>query len=134
MSTSSLTVVEDDRGQVIVAIYRHCDGYYSGHGAELADFLTGFKIVNGIRGDEQGKFANGLECLAAQIVAHFKKKPGGIYLYPLTGRDVEEDFVYTVSRATPILSGEPTIKVDGYFGPASGFSAFVKSQSGAEGE
>jgi hypothetical protein len=50
------------------------DGYPDGHGQELADFLDGFKIVNGISTEDRDfpKVANGMGCLAAQVIAHFK--------------------------------------------------------------
>ena len=131
MGTRSLTIVEDEKGREIVTIYRQFDGYYDGHGKELADFLTGFTLVNGLRGDGPEKIANGLGCLAAQVVAHFKKEPGGIYLYPAGARDVGEEYVYVVSG---VIGGEPTIKVDDYSGPASGFDDFIKSQAEAEDE
>ena len=53
------------------------DGYPDGHGQELADFLTGFQVVNGIGGDDEinyPKLANGLGCLAAQTIAHLKRQ------------------------------------------------------------
>lgn len=52
-------------------MYRQYDGYPSGHGQELADYLKTFRITNGISGDPINT-ANGMACLAAQIVAHFK--------------------------------------------------------------
>lgn len=131
MGTRSLTIIEDEKGRKLATMYRQFDGYYDGHGKELADFLTGFKLVNGMGGDEPEKFANGLGCLAAQVVAHFKKEPGGIYLYPAGVRGVGEEYTYVVSGE---VGGEPTIKVDDYSGPASGFDAFIKSQAEAEDE
>jgi hypothetical protein len=81
MSTRSITAVMED-GQELLTMYRQSDGYPSGHGQELADFLKGFKVVNGISGGakQEEKIANGLGCLAAQIVAHFKQ-PGKDYKY-----------------------------------------------------
>lgn len=131
MGTRSLTIIEDGKGRALATMYRQFDGYYDGHGKELADFLTGFKLVNGIRGDEPPKFANGLGCLAAQIIAHFKNEPGGIYLYPAGSSNVGEEYVYIVGGE---VGCEPTIKVDEYSGPASGFDAFIKSQEEAEDE
>jgi hypothetical protein len=56
------------------------DGYPDGHGMDLAEFLYPFTIVNGIKLSEDRKIANGLDCLAAQMVAHFKNGAGDIYL------------------------------------------------------
>jgi len=47
MGTRALTFVYDG-DKPIVNLYRQYDGYPTGHGAELAQFLDGFKIVNGI--------------------------------------------------------------------------------------
>lgn len=82
----------------IVVMYRQFDGYPTGHGAELKEFLDGFKVGNGIPcGVELGKFANGMSCLAAQTIAHFKgNKPGGFYLYPAGERNCGEEYVYTL--------------------------------------
>lgn len=47
MGTRSLTFMSDECGDVLVCMYRQFDGYMSGHGVELAEFLAGFPIVNG---------------------------------------------------------------------------------------
>ena len=65
--------------RVEVQVYKHYDGYPSGHPVELAEFLKDFKIVNGIPfGYNDSKMANGLGCLAAQYVAAFKMGPGDL--------------------------------------------------------
>lgn len=100
MGTRALTVVQED-GKDVIVMYRQFDGYLDGHGRELAEFLKGVKIGNGIFGDkEMGSFANGLGCLAAQIVAHFKTEVGGFYLYPSGTRDCGEEFTYIVTART----------------------------------
>lgn len=38
--------------------------------------------------------ANGMSCLAAQVIAHFKTEPGRFYVHPAGTRDVGESFVY----------------------------------------
>lgn len=94
MSTRSITIVKDEDGKKLLTLYRQMDGYPTGHGQELADFLKPIKLVNGI-GNEKEPIANGMGCLAAQIVAHFKEFPGGFYIVRGTGHD--EDYTYTVS-------------------------------------
>ena len=66
--------------QVEVQVYKHYDGYPSGHPTDLAEFLKDFKILNGIPYPEPDRVANGLGCLAAQYVAAFKMEAGDIYL------------------------------------------------------
>lgn len=107
MGTRSLTIFEG-RAEIAV-LYRQFDGYpHNGHGQELAEFLAGFRIVNGI-GARDSKLANGLECLAAQAVAHFKSEPGHFYLYPAGTRDCGEEFRYTVYGAPGM---EPKIRAE----------------------
>jgi len=99
MGTRSLTFVYEKYGQVqkpVVNMYRQFDGYPTGHGAELAEFLSEGKMVNGLRFNEEGKFFNGAGCLAAQLVAHFKKESGGFYLHPTSVEDCGQDYEYHI--------------------------------------
>tara|TARA_R110002020_G_scaffold58337_1_gene159797 strand:- start:1071 stop:1526 length:456 start_codon:yes stop_codon:yes gene_type:complete len=82
----------------IINMYRQYDGYLSGHGGELAEFLMPFTIVNGISYGEERKIANGPGCLAAQLVAGFKDGAGGIYLQELSSGYgfYGEEFIYTI--------------------------------------
>jgi hypothetical protein len=123
MSTRSLTVIHDvNQDKEVCVLYRHCDGYPSGHGAELKAFLDGFSVTNGIR-DRGGKSANGAGCLAAQMVKHFKDGVGQFYIYAAGTRDVWEDYIYVVrvKDYAPIeleVIGDKTL----YKGPVSGFN------------
>jgi hypothetical protein len=82
MSTRSLTFVYDGKSP-IVCMYRQMDGYPAGMGKELAEFLAPFKIVSGLcMAETQSAIANGMSCLAAQMVRHFKSGAGSIYLVP----------------------------------------------------
>lgn len=109
MGTRSLTYVYEDDNEPICCMYRQFDGYPTGHGAELAHFLLPFKIVNGISGDAgMGKVANGMGCLAAQLVANFKTEVGNIYLHsPVLGRDDGQEYEYHVtdSSVKVVLNG-----------------------------
>jgi len=100
MGTRSLTYVYDDNSKPIIKLYRQFDGYPSGHGIELAEFLGNIReITNGIRaGDRDRRTANGMGCLAAQMVAHFKTDVGGFYLYPVEGNDHWQDYEYHVYK------------------------------------
>ena len=81
--------------RVEVQVYKHWDGYPSGHPVELAEFLKEFKIVNGLPYDDDSKMANGLGCLAAQYIAAFKMKAGDLYVEsPDTERDWIEYITY----------------------------------------
>ena len=43
----------DDKEQIICSFYRHWDGYPSGHGQDLADYLKSRRLINGIQGKDQ---------------------------------------------------------------------------------
>ena len=103
MGTRSLTkiieVYQDEKKtsrQVLTTMYRQMDGYMEGHGAELAEWLAEFTVVNGISMTETRKVANGAGCLAAQMFQHFKDGPGAIYLYPPGAKDCGEEYTYYI--------------------------------------
>lgn len=99
MGTRSLTVVRESEESIdIIVLYRQFDGYPSGHGAELKEFLAPFAIVNGLNDSQKGKIANGMGCLAAQLVCNFKNEPGGFYLHPSGERECGEEWIYTVYK------------------------------------
>ena len=98
MGTRCLTKVYDEQGHMLINMYRQFDGYPTGHGAELAEFLNNGRMVNGLimTKTPQELVFNGAGCLAAQLVAHFKQEPGGFYLYPTNIEDCGQDFEYHI--------------------------------------
>jgi hypothetical protein len=114
--------VYNENGKAIVCMFRQFDGYIDGHGQELADLLKGKKEVNGYGMDTTDQF-NGMGCLAATIVAHFKDGIGGFYLQdPDLG---DEEFNYRVYSGG--VGKEPLIAVEFYdeFVPKTPASDFV---------
>ena len=99
MGTRSLTIVKDSDGQDLVTLYRQYDGYPTGLGSEIFEQFKEYKIINGLpSGKDHPKIANGMGCLAAQLVAHFcKALPGNYHLCPTKTRGVGEEFVYVLS-------------------------------------
>ena len=81
--------------EVEVQIYKHFDGYPSGVGVRLAEFLDEFKVVNGI-GQNTYKVANGIGCLAAQLVADWKDGPGDVYLEKFSDNRGDLEYIYYV--------------------------------------
>ena len=79
-------------------MYRQFDGYPTGHGAELAEFLNGGELVNGLGVERDQLQFNGMGCLAASMIAHFKQTPGGFYIHPTDVRDCGQDYEYHVSE------------------------------------
>ena len=101
MGTRSLTFVYEKYGQMqkpVVNMYRQFDGYPEGHGAELAEFLTNGRLVNGLSATKTVKEVvfNGMGCLAASMVAHFKQTPGGFYIHPTDVTDCGQDYEYHI--------------------------------------
>lgn len=113
MGTRSLTTfidtfnVKNKKGEdvikkvKIVTMYRQYDGYPEGHGLELAEFLASGKMVNGISLNETGLVFNGMGCLTAQCVAHFKHGPGGVYLHRGGTTNCWENYRYEVIENGP---------------------------------
>ena len=91
----------------IVTMYRQYDGYPTGHGTELAEFLAGGSLVNGI-GLNDTKVFNEMGCLSAQVIAHFKDGAGGFYLQRANKNSGEE---YRYHVIGDFDTKEVTIKV-----------------------
>lgn len=115
MGTRSVTIIKDADDGELVRIYRQHDGYPTGHGIELAK-LCDVKLTNGIAGDSRGT-ANGMGCLAAQIimglkqavVSEYRPTPVGSIYIEKTGGDVNDwaEYVYEVKGGegqAPIIS------------------------------
>ena len=103
MATRSLTIVKESLSlstNELVVIYKQTDGYPEGMGMKLANFLEGYKIINGIPPNPDPKSANGMNCLAAQLVAEFKDEVGEIYLHPSGTRDICEEYIYYIYLGT----------------------------------
>lgn len=103
MGTRSLTFVYDGN-DAMINMYRQFDGYPSGHGLELSEFLNSFEaITNGYAFDDQRKIANGMGCLAAQLIANFKTGVGGFYIYPVTANDCGQEYEYHIYQDRVIV-------------------------------
>ena len=126
MGTSCLTYVYEGNSP-LVCLYRQFDGYPSGHGAELANFLKGIKLGNGIADNpKMGKFANGMGCLAAQLVAHFKKSVGGFYIHLVTDSS-GVDYEYHVYANKVVVKDSDEVVV--FSGSRKDFAEYCKAKS-----
>jgi hypothetical protein len=119
MGTRSLTFVYDGNS-AIINMYRQFDGYPTGHGQELADFLDGFEIVNGY-GKVKPKIANGMGCLAAQMIAHFKQSVGGFYIHPVTDTDCWQDYEYHVYENKVVVKNPSEVIFEGTWSKFNSF-------------
>lgn len=112
MGTRSLTYVYD-KFTPVVCMYRQFDGYPSGHGQELAEFLNDGEMVNGI-GMNATKVFNGMGCLAAQMVAKFKDGPGGFYLHvPILDRKDGQEYEYHIFETKVVVRDPKEVIFDG---------------------
>jgi len=80
MGTRSITRVKNEKGAIVVEIYKQYDGYPKGLGGELVAFCKSGKMTNGIPAGSTEKLFNGMGCFSAQLIAHLKKGVGEIYL------------------------------------------------------
>jgi hypothetical protein len=111
MGTRSLTFVYD--GDVpVINIYRQYDGYPSGHGHELAQFLDSKTLVNGY-GEQNDFDANGMGCLAAQLIVQLKHGVGGIYIYPVSSTDCFQDYEYHVYEDRVVVKDPTAVIFEG---------------------
>ena len=125
MGTRSLTFVYEKYGQIqkpVVNMYRQYDGYPTGHGAELAEFLSSGRMVNGLAQTKTVKeiVFNGMGCLAAQMITNFKQTPGGFYIHPVDVRECGQDYEYHVSEKKDGLYVEVYYCGCNMFGVSSG--------------
>ena len=76
MGTRSLTVIHDTNDDVILCMYRQYDGYPSGMGMDLKNFLKDAKLVNGYNGDDEKdtRTFNGMPDLAVRLVTFLKNE------------------------------------------------------------
>lgn len=89
---STLTFLQN--GKTVLSLYCQFDGYLSGVGKDLCEFLKSGKQVNGIPAFETGRVFNGMGDLAAQFIASVKTAPG--LWYCRAQEEGSEDYNYVV--------------------------------------
>ena len=102
MGTHSYIIMRVD-GVVYCKLYQQFDGYLDVVGKKLASFLANIRLVNGFTSAERNNFANGPDCLFAQIVAKFKTEPGYTYLVNPHSDDLEEYNYFVDVQSQSIL-------------------------------
>lgn len=114
MGTRALTTIKDNEGSTVVCIYRQSDGYQECHGSDLKKFLNNIHMVNGIPYGDERKLANGMGCLAAQLISNLKDKVGLFYLYPEGKADDWVDYKYTIYPEDDSDNTRMLIKVESH--------------------
>jgi hypothetical protein len=100
MSTRSVThihEISDLGGKIVCSFYRHSDGYPTGHGDDLAGWLKGKRLVNGIGMDfKKGIDHNRAGTMAIDLM-HCLKQDTSIEVTP-TGQENEwADYTYVIT-------------------------------------
>ena len=81
----------------LVSLYKQSDGYPAGLGVELAEFILGGELINGIFDSANGKTQfNGAGCFAAALIAKLKEGPGRLYV---STKDDSQEYDYTIRVA-----------------------------------
>lgn len=101
VSTRSLTVFEDERGNEVAVLYKHFDGYPEGWGHELAEFVSTKEILSPTEPGTAVVVPIGsidMSHLPVQVIAQFAPKfePDEFCLYPAGTRDCGAEYVYYV--------------------------------------
>jgi len=117
MGTRALFKIINEDGKEICTVYTQFDGYPDGLPLDLVKFLNSKRLTKGIPLGEEDAVFNGMDDLAAQVIAFLKldhskwvkryfeekgKKPksdimaGTIYVMPPGTRDVWEEYVYVI--------------------------------------
>jgi len=109
MGTRAITNVFENQ-QPLVSLYVHSDGYPSGHGLALAEFLSTQRLVTGLGPADTQRSCNGAGCLAAQLIASLKTCPGHIYVRAYDAAATEE-FRYDIRVETWVGLEAPTLRV-----------------------
>ena len=111
MSTRSTIRFSNDGDSPVCCVYKHFDGYIEGLGHDLAKWLKGMTLINGISNKEQEghDYANGIGCLAAKWIADNKEETGDIYMCSSGG---QEDYNYDVILQRQKMSGMNGTKAD----------------------
>ena len=123
MGTRSITHIHEMESlgeKTVCSFFRHCDGYPSGHGKDLADWLKGKKLVNGMTGEEKtGQDFNRAGTMAVKLMNHIQDE-SGCEVIPTGDSNYGEDFTYDVyfrnGKFYLIVDGEHEFPVDQYDG------------------
>ena len=69
-------------------------------------------LVNGF-GEQNSFEANGMGCLAAQLIVQLKHGVGGIYIYPVSSTDCFQDYEYHVYEDKVIVKDPTAVIFEG---------------------
>lgn len=130
MGTRAKITILDEQHKDIICLYSQYDGYPSGVGQQIVDFLKDKKLVNGISVSEPSSpQLNGMGDLAVRLIVYLKQdshSPGCYYLYnPLNCRDQYCNYVIYVKQILELPPDYNTFShnVDDYYKVALKYSS-----------
>jgi len=128
MGTRSLTRVFDGDTE-IACIYKQFDGYPSGLGQDLYEFVNSCYLVNGFNAKDQ---FNGAGDLAARLVVLLREGavdgPGGVYLVAPGTKDMDEEYVYEIRCPKRGTDWDLTSTGERVYAQLACFSVFSKEE------
>ena len=102
MSTRSITHIHEMKSmefakeRIVCSFYRHCDGYPTGHGDDLANWLKGKSLVNGISdGFNPNTMFNRAGTMAVKLMNHIQDI-SGCEVIPTGASNRGEEFTYDI--------------------------------------
>jgi len=99
MSTRSITHIHEavtGEEKIVCSFYRHCNGEPEEHGKDLAEWLAGKRLVNGIDIDFiEGRDFNQAGTMAVSLMAHIQSI-SSIKVIPTGTRGCGEAYTYNV--------------------------------------
>lgn len=99
MSTRSITHIHEavtGEEKIVCSFYRHCDGDPDGHGKDLAEWLAGKRLVNGIDLDfVKDHDFNRAGTMAVQLMAHIQSISGAEVI-PTGAQGYGEVYTYDI--------------------------------------
>jgi hypothetical protein len=98
MSTHCITHIHDahtGKEEIVCSFYRHFDGYPDAHGKDLANWLKGKKLVNGIGADHlTGRDFNRAGTMAVSLM-NYIQQISGCEVIP-RGKNVLDSYIYDI--------------------------------------
>lgn len=123
MATRALINIFDN-DQCVLSIYKQYDGYKGKHGVgetltkyikDTLVYTNGMPLSIGNLNDHTGKdlnVHNGVNCLAAGILAHLKDGPGDVYIHNTSDNNFGANFVYSLRPSKDLDNGVTTIDLE----------------------
>lgn len=127
---STVRFVSDSK--TILTLYCQYDGYLSGVGKQIHDFVSSGEMVNGIPLGATTKLFNGMGDLAAQFLAAVKESAGGWYCVAPDHGDEEFNYIVQGARNGDMNPKPPRISVrygdESFTGTIAQFGKFIQKE------